>query len=313
MWLGKYQRSHNVPSGQRQVGALIFKMKILAIGDFHGKFPVKLKKLAKSKEIDLVLCTGDFAGVKQWIPLLKKMFDSLGKGENFSIEEYLGRKKYKDLLKKDFSAGERILRELNKLKKKVICVFGNGDWYKRLSEKHGFNKTYEPFMKKLKNLKSINRGKAVYKKIKIVGFGGYLNPDVYFTTKGKKAINDSVKQNKKRKKEYILEEKRLMKLMKSKPAILLTHYTPYKCLDKMNKKNQIKFSRKGYMGVSSFNRAIRKFKPILVICGHMHENQGKCKMGKTFVVNPGAAVDGKASLIDFDEKKKKVGSVKFIK
>ncbi len=33
-------------------------MKILAIGDFHGKFPVELKKLVK--EVDLILSVGDY-------------------------------------------------------------------------------------------------------------------------------------------------------------------------------------------------------------------------------------------------------------
>ena len=33
-------------------------MKILAIGDFHGKFPMKLKKLAKSA--DLIVSVGDY-------------------------------------------------------------------------------------------------------------------------------------------------------------------------------------------------------------------------------------------------------------
>ena len=42
-------------------------MKILAIGDFHGKFPAKLQKLAKS--VDLVISIGDY---KPW--RLKKIF-----------------------------------------------------------------------------------------------------------------------------------------------------------------------------------------------------------------------------------------------
>jgi hypothetical protein len=34
-------------------------MKILAIGDFHGKFPEKLRKLAK--DVNLILSVRDFA------------------------------------------------------------------------------------------------------------------------------------------------------------------------------------------------------------------------------------------------------------
>ena len=67
------------------------------------------------------------------------------------------------------------------------------------------------------------------------------------------------------------------------------------------------------MGVSSYNRVIKKYKPALLVCGHMHENQGKCKINATLVVNPGAALEGKAAIIDFDEKMKRVLSVRFVR
>ncbi len=67
------------------------------------------------------------------------------------------------------------------------------------------------------------------------------------------------------------------------------------------------------MGVSSYNRAIKKYKPALVVCGHMHENQGTCKIGKTIVINPGAALEGKAAMINFDEKKGKVEKIRFFR
>lgn len=107
-------------------------------------------------------------------------------------------------------------------------------------------------------------------------------------------------------------EKELMSSMrKNKPDILLIHYTPYKCLDKMKTKG---FALSGSnMGVSFYNRAIKKYKPSLVVCGHMHENFGTCKIGETTVVNPGEASEGKAAVIEVDEKKRKVGNIKFIK
>ena len=143
-----------------------------------------------------------------------------------------------------------------------------------------------------------------------LGFGGYLDPDVYLTKKGRKAINDSEKTFKRRKKRYNLEKKRFMKLIKSKPDILLTHFNPLNYLDKMRAKG---FALSGSnMGVGYFNIGIKKYKPKLVICGHLHENQGKQKLGKTMIVNTGAAADGKAAIIDIDEKSKKI-KVKFIK
>ncbi|MCK5342684.1 MAG: hypothetical protein KAR20_04730, partial [Candidatus Heimdallarchaeota archaeon] len=51
--------------------------------------------------------------------------------------------------------------------------------------------------------------------------------------------------------------------------------------------------------------------PALVLCGHMHEYQGKKRLGESLIVNPGAACDGKCAIIDFDEGK--VRGVRFMK
>jgi len=43
----------------------------------------------------------------------------------------------------------------------------------------------------------------------------------------------------------------------------------------------------------------------------MHEYQGKKKLGKTMMLNPGAAYDGKAAIIEIDNYK--IKKIKFIK
>ncbi len=284
-------------------------MKILAIGDFHGKFPEKLKRVIRKEKIDLILGTGDYTGIDEFRPWLKKSFKAREKGKDIWVEDLIGKEKFKKLLKKDYAAGKIPLKNLNKFKIKTFSVFGNGDWYRWQFNKT--NRDYGLFIKKLKFIKDINRGKASFKGLKIVGFGGYLDPDIYFTKKGKKAINEKLGADKRRKKRYKVWEKELMKLMKNKPDIMLIHYTPYKCLDKMKEKG---FMLTGSpMGVSSYNRAIKKYKPALVVCGHMHENQGTCKIGKTIVINPGAALEGKAAMINFDEKKGKVEKIRFFR
>ena len=179
-------------------------MKILAIGDFHGKFPEKLKKIARGKDIDLILSTGDYAGIDDFRPYLRKAFKAREKGKNVWLEDIIGKKKYRKLLKKDYAAGKVIIKELNKLGVKTFSVFGNGDWYRCFYNKT--NRDYILFIKRLKFIKDINRGRGSFKKLKIVGFGGYLDPDIYFTKKGKKAINDSNERNLKRKKKYDIEE-----------------------------------------------------------------------------------------------------------
>jgi hypothetical protein len=59
-------------------------------------------------------------------------------------------------------------------------------------------------------------------------------------------------------------------------------------------------------------KVILELKPILVICGHMHENPGIIKLGKTVVVNPGPANEGRAAVIKIDLERKKIKSVKLI-
>ncbi|MCX6751060.1 MAG: metallophosphoesterase [Candidatus Pacearchaeota archaeon] len=192
-------------------------MRIFAIGDFHGKFPRKLIKRIEKENPDLILSPGDYTGIDEWRPLIKKQFKELAKGKECSIEKYLGKKKYDNLLKKDYIAGKRILQELNKQKTKVFSVFGNGDWYKILFNDTG--KFYEKEIKKLEYIKNINRGKAIFNGIKITGFGGYLDPDIYFTKKGMKAINSDKKDFEKRKKRYAQNEKELVKLMRKRKRI----------------------------------------------------------------------------------------------
>lgn len=285
----------------------INRLKILAIGDFHGKMPAKLKARIRKTKPDLILSTGDYAAIEELRPYITAHFKAIAKGKRLNLKEVIGRKKFSKLIKKDYAAGKKILKEFDKLGVKIISVFGNGDWYR--FEYNKSNRDYALLIKKLKNIKNINRGKATFQGLKIAGFGGYLDPDIYLTKKGIRLLHYSRKHIRIIRKSYKKEEKRLMKIMKNKPDILLTHYTPYRCMDKMKMKGMPLHG--SYMGISYFNKAIKKYQPSLVICGHMHEYQGKCKIGKTTVINPGAAYKGKAALIELE--REKIKKVKFIK
>ena len=284
-------------------------MKIIAIGDFHCQFPEKLKKIILKEKPDLILSTGDYAGNREWRPLLRKVFKARSCGKNLEIEDLLGKKKYEELLARDYSQGKQPLNELNKFNIPVLSVFGNGDWYDSFF--NDSERDYRKIIRKMRNIENINRGRTNFGKLKFVGFGGYLDPDIYFTKKGKEAIGTTEERTKIRKKRYASEEKDLMEIMKYKPEIILSHYTPYNCLDKLTGEKCALYKQN--MGVSSFNRAIKRFNPVLMVCGHMHENQGKSKIGKTIIVNPGSAAEGKLAVINFDEIKKKVVGVRFIK
>ncbi len=79
----------------------------------------------------------------------------------------------------------------------------------------------------------------------------------------------------------------------------MTHNSPYNILDKITSKKAPKISRGKHYGSYLERLVINRFKPDLVICGHMHENFGKDKIGNTTVVNVGSFHDKKFALIDF--------------
>ncbi len=70
------------------------------------------------------------------------------------------------------------------------------------------------------------------------------------------------------------------KKIKNKSIIFITHAPPYKTkLDKLPL---------GHVGSISIRRFIEKHKPILFICGHLHENENKKqRLGQTLMINPG--------------------------
>ena len=90
-------------------------MRILAIGDLHGKFSEKLRKRLKKEEFDFILSVGDFSGVDEFYPFLIKLFKAIKKGEpTLSFEEYFGKKKLKELIRKDDLGGRKVMKELSR-------------------------------------------------------------------------------------------------------------------------------------------------------------------------------------------------------
>jgi Icc-related predicted phosphoesterase len=268
-------------------------MKILAIGDFHGRFPEKLKAQIKKEDADLILALGDYTGLPEWRPIVMKQLKAGKKGKEVpSGEDIIGKKRYAALLKKDFNAGLDVLGKLNKLGKPVLIIFGNGDWYKSFFNDTG--KTYEKYLKKMKNLKNINYGKTKFRGVNFVGFGGYMDIDAYFNKKEWKQDEGIEERIKRRKQSKKMLFNNLKKVKGDK--ILVFHYTPKGVFDIIHNKNNPLHGKSA--GVGIFNEAIARFNPKLVFCGHMHEYQGKKMLGKSLVVNPGDAERGRFAVVD---------------
>lgn len=278
-------------------------MKIVVVGDFQGLFPGKLKSRLKKEEFDIIVGVGDYSGIDDFRPWLKKMFKMSHAGEGYlSAVEYFGEKGLERIMKKDENAGKNVLNQLNRLKRKMICVFGNSDdyWYNYPfqdgSEVHASKRK---FVRKLRNFNDITYGYMRHRGINFVGFGGYMDVSANW-------INSRTKEQKMRMKSMLKRvdkcRKLLFKMMRHvHPEILVLHYPPKGVFDIIHDKKNPYNGKSA--GIEMFREAILKHKPRLVLCGHMHEYQGAKRLGRSLVVNPGDAEKGKYAIVDYTPEK----------
>ena len=85
-------------------------------------------------------------------------------------------------------------------------------------------------------------------------------------------------------------------------SIVLSHHPP--------RASRIDISWSGvHAGLPDFTTLIRRFKPRLWLCGHIHEGRGYEVMDDTIIVNPGPLAFGYYALIDLDENHVVLGGV----
>ena len=272
-------------------------MKILVFGDFQGVFPLKSKRKLKNEDFDLVIGVGDYGGIRDFRSYLMKFFKLIKEKETYlSAEDYFGKKRYRKLLKKDEEATKNVLKELNKIGKPGLLIFGNSDdgWYDYLFDNKILKakKSRVNFVNKLRNIKEFNYKNIRFKGVNFLGFGGYMEPVVNF-------ISDDKATHKKRKERMDKANKKLIYLFKkmNRKDIAVFHYPPEGIFDIIREKRNPFHGKSA--GVTIFRKAVLKYKPRLVLCGHMHEYQGAKKLGKSLIVNPGDAEKGKYAIIEW--------------
>ena len=287
-------------------------MKILAIGDFHGSFPKKFEKLIKKEKIDLVVSNGDYPPFSY-----RKLWFKHCYGTDVELWEVIGKSKYKKLVMEDLAKGENSLKALNKLPVLIITVLGNIDWpapddiSDTLSSGLKGKKNNQPnwdkkdnFAERLKKYKNIKRFDYSYTRFRdyiFIGMRGHSHPGM-------------VKSKAFRKHRAKLDRlfKRFRKENKDKKVIFVSHNVPYNTkLDKITSKEADERARGKHFGSKLARRIINTYQPIISIGGHIHEHQGKQRLGKTLAINTGSAHEGKAVIIDISDKGKI--TTKFIK
>ncbi len=276
--------------------------KILFVGDFHGTFPSKFNQLIEEEKIDLVVSNGDYFPFyyrKLWF---KHCF-----GQENYLWEVIGKKKYKTLVLKDLEDGEKALKKLNSLKIPVITITGNIDYTRMEHDQKMVESTgswdwdeQDFFAKIIKKYTHIKRFDYSYFKFQDLVFLGVFG-----------GTNPGDPKSKNFKKHYkILDNlfKKFSKQNKGNRVVLISHNVPYKTkLDKIGMKAH-KDVRGKHFGSRIVRNLIEKYHPILSVGGHIHESKGKQKIGKTLCINPGAAHEGHAAIIELDN-----GKIKTVK
>jgi len=148
-----------------------------------------------------------------------------------------------------------VVKEISKMGKKVLLIQGNHETIDEMKRAVKPYKNLTFFHKKIIRLKD----KKGF--INFMGWGeGWYNPaDGGFMKWARKAVKT---------------------IKKGERVVFVTHAPPFGTVcDSMSI---------GHVGMVSFRDFIEKYKPMLALCGHIHEGNNKKEvLGKTLIMNPG--------------------------
>jgi hypothetical protein len=227
------------------------KIKILAIGDPHGKLPKNLDKLVRKEKPEAILCVGDIPPLP---PRVKRTGGSISFSDKFTK---IADKKFEYIIDKFCSYGLPVL---------VL----RGNMY--LSERSA--KVTKRIFSNHKNLHYKKTAKMKIRGIDFIFFDMIWEPEMNVM---KHPITSSSKRKYQSGKIRGIHLNALLK--NSKFPIVLSHAPPYGILDKIHSGHHI--------GSRILLNAIKKHPPSFVLCGHVHEAKGIKKIGKTTVINLG--------------------------
>jgi Icc-related predicted phosphoesterase len=268
-------------------------MKVLIVGDPHGNIS-KIKKSDLNKA-ELILITGDLGKADL---ARKQAFDRIKRAREGLPELERTAKEQKAIHEEVHSSTINVLKELSKYAP-VYTLEGNVGIF----TKSQVREDYEEFgikllctRDKVDAMKNVHLVKNVVRnlgKLK-VGFLEYYIDNSWvkeFQEKDKGKIREAKKDTAKAKK--VLE-----RFGKSKIDILVCHQPPFGVLDRVNFPGVPPHWKNKRAGGKAILDYVRKYQPKYVFCGHMHENRGNKKVGKTMVYNVGSL--GESVLMDFE-------------
>jgi len=303
-------------------------MKILVIGDLHGRKPK-----IHFKYFDCIIQVGDVCDDKKLGPywklrfyLLKEIGEDAPSAEELMLSD-IGEEGIKKLEKNSLIMGRKILEYLNSFGKPVFFVPGNWDqswgetkiknpeasnyaYYKSWFDRFLGLNTNKFLIKGLKNIYDCQFKNNEFNKLNFIGYGLSNNQERIIKKPKKSLTKLEINKLDKVYFKIINALSSSYKISNKKyPTIFISHNVPYNTkLDIIKDKRNYAYNK--HLGSYVAKKFCEKYKPLICIGGHVHEGVGKDKIGKTIVINPGYGKNAQV-LIDIDENKGKIKSVKF--
>jgi Icc-related predicted phosphoesterase len=284
-------------------------MKIVAVSDFDNGLPKNLSNRIKKENPHFILAGGDFCYGTKIRDIQFKHYDS-----NEEWYDIVGRKKAAKMMIESVRRGDKVLKMLNSIGVPVFLVFGNHDKTGTESKRKGIWSLYKknlfsPLLKKYKNIYEVDLGAAKIGEYFIVGYGQNCSaPELPINPSQRKGLTKrDLKKSTKKIASYMRSLNVLFKKVNPKKTIFLVHNVPYNTkLDKITSKLAPKSVRGKHYGSIVARKAVEKYKPLMCVGGHMHENPGVIKLRRTVCVNDGPAADGRYAVIVINNSKIKV-------
>jgi len=254
-------------------------VRILAIGDPHGSLD-KIKKIP-TKDVDLILLTGDLGSAN----LMRKMaFENVERARKGLPEKEFTNLQRKRAFMEAYTSSIRVVKYLSK-KAPVQTIYGNVESRNPETREESKELGFElPFLtndlQALDNVRIINNKISNFKGVRIGGLDYFIDAS---WVKEFKPGNY---------RERLLgaredTEKARTVLRKFKDIdILVCHQPPYGVLDKVGKMAPKPWRGK-HAGSKLVLDYIKKKQPKYVFCGHIHEGEGRKKIGNTQIYNLG--------------------------
>ena len=256
-------------------------MKIALFSCFHGRFPDKIKLFLKENKPDAIFCCGDLCNVDSVRDIIFSNWDKKRKLRKIQRTE-----QYRKLLISSVNSMQHVLDELSELDVPIFFAKGNNDFAKTEVRRLKLN------IKPLEERTRLNR-KFKYLKNKALKFKNF---QILGIDQPKHFSEDKEKDKQKFSRKL---ESLFSKIKDPNKAIVLMHYIPYGIFDIPEHG-----PRKGeHIGYKSILESLRKYQPLLYICGHMHEYQGLKYLNKTLIINTGAAQFGRFAILELDNEK----------